>query len=48
MPGDVVRSLVANKNLPKNGQYQISPSKLASLNANVEQEDRIRPVCATD
>lgn len=40
-PGDIVWELVKDKKLPKNGQYQISLSKLRTLNENVALEDRI-------
>lgn len=40
-PGDIVWELVKDKKLPKNGQYQISLSKLRALNENVALEDRI-------
>ncbi len=40
-PGDIVWELVKDKKLPKNGQYQISLSKLRTLNKNVALEDRI-------
>lgn len=40
-PGDIVWKLVKNKKLPKNGQYQISLSKLRTLNENVASADRI-------
>ena len=40
-PGEIVWELVKDKKLPKNGQYQISLSKLRTLNENVALEDRI-------
>ena len=40
-PVDIVWELVKDKKLPKNGQYQISLSKLRTLNENVALEDRI-------
>ncbi|MFR7403611.1 MAG: DUF6998 domain-containing protein [Coriobacteriaceae bacterium] len=40
-PGEIVWELVKSKKLPKNGQYQISLSKLRALNENVAPDDRI-------
>lgn len=40
-PGEIVWKLVQGKTLPKNGQYQISLSKLRTLNENVAPDDRI-------
>ena len=40
-PGGPVWDLVRNKPMPKNGQYQISLSKLTKLDAEVKGEDRI-------
>lgn len=40
-PGELVWELVKSKKLPKNGQYQISLSKLRALNENVAPDDRI-------
>ena len=40
-PGSSVWDLVRDKRLPKNGQYQISLTKLAGLNASVSEDDRI-------
>ena len=40
-PGNIVWELVKNKRPPKNGQYQISLSKLRTLNDNIAPDDRI-------
>lgn len=37
----IVWELVKNKRPPKNGQYQISLSKLRTLNDNIAPDDRI-------
>ena len=43
-PGKPVWDLFKNRKRPKNGQYQASLSKLASLNATVKEQDRIPTV----
>lgn len=43
-PGDTVWNLVKDRKMPKNGQYQISLSKLSMLNTEVKPEDRICPI----
>ncbi len=46
-PGAPVWSLVANKPRPKNGQYQVSLSKLAILMTSTPEAERIRRVHAS-
>ena len=40
-PGEPVWALLKDRKMPKTGQYQISLSKLAELDAAVSQKDRI-------
>lgn len=41
-PGDIVWELVKDRKMPKNGQYQISLSKLGALAETVGQDDRVK------
>ena len=40
-PGEPVWNLVQNRNRPKNGQYQVSLSKLKTLNQDISADKRI-------
>lgn len=42
-PGDIVWAQFAGKKLPRNGQFQISLTKLISLNEVVSDSQRIKP-----
>ncbi|MBQ6523694.1 MAG: hypothetical protein IJI12_03410 [Atopobiaceae bacterium] len=43
-PGNLVWNQVKDKPMPKNGQYQVSLSRLRKLNGQVSEKDRIQPV----
>lgn len=43
-PGNLVWNQVKDKPMPKNGQYQVSLSRLRELNTRVADKDRIEPV----
>ena len=43
-PGNLVWNQVKDKPMPKNGQYQVSLSRLRELNERVAEKDRIEPV----
>lgn len=43
-PGKPVWKLFDHRKRPKNGQFQVSLSRLRALNAKVSQEDRIEPI----
>lgn len=46
-PGDIVWKQFEGRDRPKNGQFQISLSKLAELNLGVPAEERIPPACSS-